>query len=419
MYKKRLKKWNLRKQKYRKLRNPSSSSPTIADDDSSPIERQFPAQESLDSPLSLVRVSRLEAFAGLEIVLSGVDSWSKGKLESVVTPTDPMSRYLATPNMPPIQDSRTMCRTFELVFDLWACGRGDLAGMAARKGFYALEYVLTEDHPDLAWHILDTVYDMVIRGHLQLLGMFLGHASVLAYRLLPLRHPLVLILTQLRRCDYQTPEGQQQMAYLLRKAWLRNVDILGDRVGSLASEHLWVYEQLIWDGRTRLRRDSELWRRGEPIRQALCKLLAAIPGTDADRLRVQALMLEFTQMDLGDKQTAEVLARQLIHDTQDATTTMTTTGVTARSNDRFNAYARKMQARIHVDRCDWDEAEHNLRLAVRRRETAHGASNDIRVVRDMWVLASYYRKVGRDKDADCVIADAIGRAQRYLDDVPG
>ena len=459
MYKKRLRKWNIRKRTYRKTRDPSSgasarsTSPSAAaatttaaaaaaagDSEPSPVgvvvaveelplRTRKPAERGRRSPpdnaaLSLVRLSSAEPFAGLEVVLNSASAWGQGKLEaSDAVLTDPMSRYLAAPNAPPIQDSRTMYRTFELVFDLWRRGRGDLAGMAARKGFYVLEYVLTEDHPDLVWHMLDTIYDMVTREHLDLLRLFLDHASALSRRLLPALHPLVLILAQLRRCDYQTPEGRQHIAHLLRTAWLRNVDVLGDRIGSLAPAHLWLYEQLIWDGRTRLRKDSELWRRREAIGDALARLSTTTrPDAEADRLRVQALMLEFTQMDLGDKVQAERLARELLDTTEDASSSSSSSSSStdvARSHDRFHAYARKMLARLHADRSDWGPAEDNLRLAVSRREMAHGTGDNIRVVRDMWVLAEHYHQVGRLEDADAVIQDAIGRAQRYLEDVPG
>ena len=86
-------------------------------------------------------------------------------LEAQHVHPDPMVRYLANPNDPPKQDSRTMYRTFELVFDLWSHGKGQLAGMAARRAFYMLEFVLAEDHPDLVWHIVDTIYDLVDKGH--------------------------------------------------------------------------------------------------------------------------------------------------------------------------------------------------------------------------------------------------------------
>merc|ERR1712000_355642 len=125
-----------------------------------------------------------------ELVLGNVFSWTQGKIETHGIISDPMSMYLANPNQPPIQDSRTMYRTFELVFDLWRHGKGNLAGMAARKGFYVLEYVLTDDHPDLVWHILDTIYDMVDKGHIQLLSMFLDHATILAHRRLPAQQRL-------------------------------------------------------------------------------------------------------------------------------------------------------------------------------------------------------------------------------------
>lgn len=367
--------------------------------------------------MTSIQPSKLGPYAGLELVLDSVSSWSRAKLDSPRATSDPMSRYLANPNQPPIQDSRTMYRTFELVFDLWQHGKGNLAGMAARKGFYVLEYVLTEDHPDLLWHVLDTIYDMVDRGHLQLLGLFVEHAKVLGHRQLPANHPLLRILQQLGKCDYQTDQGRQYVCHLLRQAWLRNVDLLGEQIGSPVPQHLWLYEQLIWDGRTRLRKDSQLSRRREVMTAALEGLakqqaLVSIDGDgDSEKLRVEALVLEFTQMDLGDRQTAEKLAVALLHHTA--------CNPSSKSSARFQAYARKMLARVYEERQDWAGAEENLRWAIANRETAHGTNNNLRVVRDMWVLAAHFQRVGRLEDSDRIAQDAVARAQQYLDDVPG
>ncbi|RTE68020.1 hypothetical protein BHE90_017603, partial [Fusarium euwallaceae] len=205
MFKKRLKKWNLRKRTYRKSPSGSTASTpaqiaeahcqsavTSAGDtetvddhttaSSSSPEEQSPEEVS-DTSVALIRPSNnVGPYANLEQVLGSVFSWSQSKLDAYPDASDPMSRYLANPNHPPIQDSRTMYRTFELVFDLWYHGKGNLAGLAARRGFYVLEFVLSEDHPDLVWHVLDTIFDMVDRGHLQLLGLFLDHATILAQR---------------------------------------------------------------------------------------------------------------------------------------------------------------------------------------------------------------------------------------------
>lgn len=422
MYKKRLKKWNIRKRVYRKSQRPTTAStpdptPDIMDQSSAEVEGVYRTPDPQQPVMSLLQPSNPGPYAGLEVVLGSVFSWSQGKLEAHCITSDPMSKYLSNPSQPPIQDSRTMYRTFELVFDLWSHGKGNLAGMAARKGFYVLEYVLTEDHPDLVWHILDTIYDMVDSGHIQLLAMFLEHATVLAHRQLPPQHPLLRILQQLRQCDYQTDQGRQFVCHILRQAWLRNVDVLGEQIGSLAPQHLWLYEQLIWDGRTRLRKNSDLRRRKEGMTAALQKLIAShdpsIDDPDSERLRMEALMLEFTQMDLGEKQKAEQLALALLEHTRDSG------DAAARSNARFHAYARKMLARIHEERHDWDAAEENLRWAINKREAAHGANNNLRVVRDMWVLIGHFRRMGRRREADRVAQDAISRATRYLDDVPG
>ena len=342
-------------------------------------------------------------------------SWSQAKLDPQCVVFDPMSRYLSQPNQPPVQDSRTMYRTFELVFDLWHHGKGNLAGLAARKGFYVLEYVLTEDHPDMIWHVLDIIYDMIDQGHLQLLGILLQHTLILARRHLPQNHPLLKMVEQLQLCDYQSDQGRQYVCHFLRKAWLRNVDLLVEHIGSLTPQHLWLYEQLIWDGRTRLRKNSELPAGTRAVTAALEKLAKHVEPKGEDpayeKLRIEALMLEFTQMDLGDERKAEQLALRLIK------TTQTDAGI--RSSDRFEAYAWKMLARIHEDRQDWEGAEKHFRWAIRKREAAHGASNDLRVVRDMWVLAEHFQRAGRYEDATAIVQDAISRAEQYLKDLPG
>jgi hypothetical protein len=418
MFKKRLRKWNLRKRKYR-----------LAQDSRPASSQAFPEEASLDADyvvtvhrkmattgsLTAIRPSGSEEFKRLELVLNSIFSWSQGKLETQAMSSDPMSKYLANPNRPPIQDSRTMYRTFELVFDLWKHGDGALAGKAARKGFYALEYVLTDDHPDVIWHILDTIYDMVDMGHLRLVGMFLDHAAVLAHDKLPSQHPLYQILHQLRVCDYQTSEGRQYMCFILRQAWLRNVNLLGQHIASADSRRLWLYEQLIWDGRTRLRKGSDLKAIQDDMIHALRSLAHTedtFPGdASSGKLRVDALMLEFTQMDLGDKTKAEHLALDLLRNTESHETR-------TRSSARFHAYARKMLARIHEGRSDLATAEQNLWRAIAMREAAHGANSSLRVVRDMWVLAAYFERVGRDTDAKQVAQDAICRAQRFLEDIP-
>ncbi|KAG6002401.1 hypothetical protein E4U43_001121 [Claviceps pusilla] len=489
IYKKRLKKWNIRKRSYRKnSASPTTSTPPTNDEDdgddaaaaaaaaastaaaaSSPAPAPAaPAAVAVASPAARATdldaadeaeddcdaaaqdpgtsmvvapgMMRLAPYTGLELVLDNVRCWSLCKLETTDVVADPMVEYLANPGQPPIQDSRTMYRTFELVFDLWHYGRGQLAGMAARRAFFILEFVLMEDHPDLIWHILDTIYDMVDRGHIQLLGMFLRHAGVLATARLAREHPLVAILQELIKCDYQTPQGRQYVCHLLRSAWLRNVDILSDQVGSLAPKHLWLYEQLIWDGRTGLRKGCQLARKRETMTAALSNMhrvlqhqerrrrrrrrqqqdkeeeeeeeeqgvgdsTSAVSGVD--QLRTMALMLEYTQMDLVNRDEAEHLALDLLQRTRRGANE-------SRSDARFHAYACKMLARLQEHRQDWAHAEDNLKQAVEKREAAHGTGSDLRVIRDMWVLAGHYRRVGRDAAADQVVQEAVSRAETLL-----
>lgn len=432
MYKKRFKKWNIRKRSYRKSSDvakassdASTTSPSSIPDPSSTKAAQTGDEEDVEmvprtefpaaSKLDLMPSLNFRPLADLELILNGVMSWSSVKLESYRIASDPMSQYLATPNQPPMHDSRTMYRTFELVFDLWYHGKGDLAGMAARKGFYVMEFVLTEEHPDLLWHMLDTIYDMIDRGHLQLLGMFLRHALVLARRRFPESYPLIRILQQLSVCDYQTEDGRQFICYLLRQAWLRNVDLLADHIKKSTTQEFWLYEQLIWDGRTRLRRNNGLANKRELMYEGLENLVQheeqsmETDGT-LEKLRADALILEFTQMDLGDREKAEQMALDLLDINQ--------FNLGPLSTARFHAYARKMLARIFESKEDWDQVEENLWSAIHMREAAHGTSSNLRVIRDMWVLAAYYQKVGKLENALQVAQDAITRAQQYLRDLP-
>lgn len=418
MFKKRLKKWNYRKRTYRKgsqdTATPAPATPmTIVNEDIDVEEVPRTSSTEVMAIPTYRQPSPLNSHAQLESILGSICSWSCCKLETYEIKTDQMSRYLASPSQPPIQDSRTMYRTFELVFDLWKRGRGDLAGMAARKGFYILEYVLAEDHPDLIWHVLDVIYDMIDKGHLQLLGIFLGHASALAESKLQTRHPLYRILQELRKCRFQTEEERQQAKHTLRQAWLRNVDLLSGQIGSFPSGSLWLYEQLIWDARTSLRNESDLKRKAVDMTRAL-EALTVRPGAGAGadddpnsrNLRITALMLEFAQMDLKNKDRAEELAERLLNDTRELETP---------SGARFHAYASKMLARIHEGRHEMELAEKNLQFAIRKREAAHGKESNIRVVRDMWVLSNFYQRVGKMDEANQVATEAINRARRGLE----
>ncbi|KAH7319942.1 Clr5 domain-containing protein [Stachybotrys elegans] len=419
MYKKRFKRWNFRKRQYR--RSTASTPPTTPSAHSSEDGKEVVQQprSASEMAMTICRQSSPVHFVPQEEVLRSVFSWSQGQLDSSQVLLDPMSRYLAGPGQPLIDDSRTMYRTFELVYELWRLGRGDLAGMAARRAFFSLEYVLTNDHPDLVWHILDTLYDMIEQGHLQLLVLFLRHANELARRQLPKQHPLVRIFRQLQQRDYQIKEVRDGVQHLLRQAWMRNVDLLGAQIGSAVPQHFWLYEQLIWDGRTKLRRNSGLDQKRDTMIKALGELTTtqsteaeadAKTPTDQARLRIEALELEFTQMDLGNKVEAEQLAKRLLEHTD--------SGSSRPCDDRFQAYARKMLSRICEDRQDWVGAEENLKLAVSKREAAHGTGNNLRVIRDMWVLAGFYQRAGRPQDAQFVRQDALARAQQFLSEPP-
>ncbi|KAJ4173710.1 hypothetical protein NW754_012706 [Fusarium falciforme] len=192
--------------------------------------------------------------------------------------------------------------------------------------------------------------------------------------------------------------------------------MLAEHIESSDPQRLWLYEQLIWDGRTRLRKGSELAKRQDAMYHALETMAEAqdhgLTVDDSDRLRIEALRLEFTQMDVGDKKKAEQLALNLLNHTS------SDTGAGSRSSDRFHAYARKMLARVQQDRQEWDTAEQNLQYAIYKREVAHGTLNNLRVIRDMWVLAAHYQKAGRQGDADAITADALSRAQLYLEQGP-
>jgi hypothetical protein len=342
-------------------------------------------------------------------MLNTASSWTLAKLDSMATAEDPMSQYLACPERLSMTNTRTMYRMFELVFDLWHQQKGSLAGMAARKAFLALETALQSDHADLLWHVLDVVYDMLEKGHLLLLQFFFEHALALCPK--PARHPVVQILKQLQRADYQTVQGRQHCCLLLRQAWLRNVELLRTQIGKASSGYLWLLEQLIWDGRSGLRSNSALQSSKDIVMEALLTLesdaMAEQSGGDAtDKvLRICALRLEYALMDLGNDSQAEQVALHLLHQATD----------NSRCHARFQAYARKMLARIYEKRGNLVAANKLFVSAISSREAAHGASSDLRVIRDMWVLVSYLRRVGRTLEADALAGKAIERAAFFVD----
>jgi len=71
-------------------------------------------------------------------------------------------------------------------------------------------------------------------------------------------------------------------------------------------------------------------------------------------------------------------------------------------------------ARLQQERQDWAGAEANLRWAVTKREAAHGADSNLRVIRDLWVLAAHFQRAGMPEAADRTTQDALARAARYL-----
>lgn len=132
MYKKRLKKWNIRKRIYRKAQNstPTSVTPSMpssgpslsisqVDDHEDPDVEEVARSPGVSERTAMpAQPSALEPYIALEIILGSVFSWTQGKIETHGFISDPMSKYLVHPDKAPIQDSRTIYRTFKLVFDL-------------------------------------------------------------------------------------------------------------------------------------------------------------------------------------------------------------------------------------------------------------------------------------------------------------
>ncbi|RBR08339.1 uncharacterized protein FIESC28_10285 [Fusarium coffeatum] len=371
------------------------------------IEKNRTLEETMAILHNVFRFATSGPYAKLEQVLYSVSNWSRSKLEFSTSIPDPMFVYLANLDSPPSQDSRTMYRIFELSFDLWYHGKGDLAGRAIRRGFYLLEFVLHEEHPDMLWHILDTIYDMAWKGYLDLMGMFLKHATAFAKQKLADLHPLRLILQELTTRDSCNERGF--FCDLLRQAWLRNVDLLGKHIETSEAHQLWPYEQLIWDGSIPLRTGSDLIKQEKAIYQALERMDPAQSRTsntiDTDRLRVKALRLEFTQTYVGDRGKAEELANDLLE-------IESVTG--PRLTDRFHAHAYKMLARLQEEKKDWDMAEQNLQCAISKRESAHASESNLRVIADMWVLAAHYQRAGREPEAKNIVDRALERASECV-----
>lgn len=83
-----------------------------------------------------------------------------------------------------------MYQTFTLAMELFSLNQGSLAGLAIRKVFIQLEDAIQDFNIDLAWNLVDMIYEMTMAGQDQLLGIFIRHLYSIAQQKLQAEHPL-------------------------------------------------------------------------------------------------------------------------------------------------------------------------------------------------------------------------------------
>ncbi|KAI3324296.1 hypothetical protein HD806DRAFT_494655 [Xylariaceae sp. AK1471] len=112
--------------------------------------------------------------------------------------------------------------TFSLSSTLFARGQGKLAGKAVRKAFLMLEDIVRNEYFGLDWLLIDLLYDFINRGQDKLYATFMAHLANIANICLPHHHPLHRVAEQLLR--YGIWGGD--LVTLLQRAYFSKVDAL-------------------------------------------------------------------------------------------------------------------------------------------------------------------------------------------------
>jgi hypothetical protein len=201
MYKKRLAKWS-----FRKNSKHSAANAPVMNAKSEPLDaitsitsKKITFIKRLSSVPPSPSYSRHDSFTLMLLV--SVRTWSMSFFESLQSPDAfraSQQQLFSTSYEPLPSKAREINFAIKLVISLLDRGHGHMAGMMARKAFFLVEDMLSQEGPALVWNLLELLHQMVTLRHIRLFHMLLAHLTALVDQKMPETHPLHLILRSLR-----------------------------------------------------------------------------------------------------------------------------------------------------------------------------------------------------------------------------
>jgi hypothetical protein len=215
MYKKRLRRWGIFKNKRAGTARPAvghtpAKSLQVSDGRSYQTGR---AKQILAAPVAAPLT--VSAHTGIMKALAGIREWSTVNREAYSrVANDPHCTGTVRDHLSPAMHvSGLLYRTFQCAEELLSRGEGLLAGKTVRKAFLQLEDVIEDDSPELMLRLLGIQFIMVVMGYRDLAYQMLNHLGRLTTQRLAQNHPLRKVISGLS-------EAKADLLMLIKQAWL-------------------------------------------------------------------------------------------------------------------------------------------------------------------------------------------------------
>lgn len=223
MYKKQFRKWGLAKRAQREATSAETRS------QKEQVRRQYLLSRQKIHAIGTMQQSQRRDISRPRIALGPNAHTPERELQQVLTTIS--SWVYGVVDMGEIKTSTCsssieMYQTFTLAMELFSLDYGSLAGLAIRKVFLQLEDAIQHFNIDLAWNLVDIIYEMTMAGQKQLLGIFVRHLYSVAQQKLQAEHPLKRFAYLMFRLN----------AYQLNMIRLYNSKILDQLTGHVSSE---------------------------------------------------------------------------------------------------------------------------------------------------------------------------------------
>ncbi|KAH9885502.1 hypothetical protein F4778DRAFT_504544 [Xylariomycetidae sp. FL2044] len=421
MYKKRMAMWQLTKYRRRSGRD-SSSSGRDGRDKLAPMARRKARRKRIGLAPVISDVSTDRAATS---ILFNVKEWTLNSctpqgwairrddafdtrtwdLNSCAPRNWPVVEFLRGPN-----PFRLMYMSFVVAVSLKNRDQGFLAGKAFRKAFLAIEDIIRSGVPGMEWVLMDLLYDMIQRGHIDIFVTLTKHVANMSRIIRPKDNSLANLAEGLSK--YEGDVGT-----LLQRAYYCQIDALQEDAAArdyLSARH--------WAGRDMV----TLEHSGENL-EAGQQVLQVLRGARASVL----------EMELMKGPPAEGSADASLVPLKDFVRARTERAVSLMDNrpdpfiigvaERvlFVPYAPSMtpifllkaRASALIEARDWPAAE----LAMRKHLDALKAIPNMgphKILGELWGLERILLELGKDAELDEVRREIDELVLDYVQDIP-